>query len=60
MSEYTAGKSQYTSISIDLVFGQIQADFIAKIFSKIQDQIDQKLIDAGLALVTQKTIDVPI
>ena len=60
MSEYTIAKSQYTSISIDMVFGQYQADFIANIYKKIQKAIDDKLVKAGMDLVTQKSIVVPI
>lgn len=59
MSEYTAGKSQYTSISIDMLFGQYQADFVASIYKKIQKAIDDKLVTAGMSLVTQKSILVP-
>lgn len=60
MSDYTAGKSQYTSISIDMVFGQYQADFMADIYKKIQKAIDDKLVKAGMDLVMQKSIVVPI
>lgn len=60
MSDYTAGKSQYTSISIDMVFGQYQADFMADIYKKIQKAIDDKLVKAGMDLVVQKSIVVPI
>ena len=60
MSDYTAGKSQYTSISIDMLFGQYQADFVAKIYKKVQPAMDDKLVDAGRDLVTQKSIVVPL
>ena len=60
MSDIVVGKSSLTHISIEMKFGQYQADFIAKIFKKIEDKIEQRLIDAGMALVNRKTIDVPI
>ncbi len=60
MSDYIAGKSQYTSISIDMEFGQYQADFVAEIYKKIQEAIDDKLVKAGMDLVMQKSIVVPI
>ena len=60
MSEYTVGKSQYSSISIDMVFGQCQADFVANIYKKIQKMIDNKLVEAGMNLVIQKSIEVSI
>lgn len=60
MSDYTANKAQYTSISIDMVFGQYQADFVADIYKKIQKAIDDKLVKAGMDLVTQKSIVVPV
>lgn len=60
MSEYTAGKSKYTSVSIDMQFGQYQADFIANIYKKIRKSIDDKLVSAGMDLVNQKTFNIPV
>ena len=60
MSDYIVGKSKYTSISIDMVFGQYQADFITRVYEGIQRAIDDKLVKAGMDLVMQKTITVPI
>lgn len=60
MSEYIAGKSKYTSISIDMQFAQYQADFITDIYKMIRESIDDKLVNAGMELVNQKTITVPL
>ena len=60
MSDYIAGKLQYTSISIDIVFGQYQADFVAKIWMAVSKGVDDKLVKAGMDLVTQKSTVVPI
>ena len=60
MSDYIVGKSRYTSISIDLIYGQHQADFLANIYKKSHKAIDDRLVKAGMHLVTQKTIVVPI
>ena len=60
MSEYTVANSQYTSIAIDLVFRQYQADFAVEIYKKVQKAIDDKLIKAGIDLVMQRSIVVPI
>ena len=60
MSDYTVAKSKYTSISIDMVFGQYQADFVANIYKQIQKSIDDKLVKAGMELVMQKTVTVPV
>ena len=60
LSDYTVGKSKYTSISIDMEFSQYQADFKANVYKHIQETIDDNLVKAGMGLVTQKTIDIPI
>ena len=60
MSEYTAGKSKYATISIDMVFGQYQADFMTEIYKGIQSGMNDKLVKAGMDLVMQKSIVVPI
>lgn len=60
MGEYVLGKSKYRSIDMNMQFHQFQADFNSKIFKKVQATIDRKLIDAGLALVSQKSLEIPI
>ena len=60
MNEWTVGKSKFERINIDMVFNQYQADFITNIYEKIQKAIDDKLIKAGMDLVTQRSIEVPI
>lgn len=60
MSEYTAGKSKYTSIEIDMVFSQYQADFISRVYKEIQTAIDDGLVKAGMALVNAKSFNIPV
>ena len=60
MSDFTKSKSQVKSISIDLQFRLYQADLVEHIWRKVKKDIDQSLIQAGMDLVTQKTIEVPI
>lgn len=60
MSKYTAGKSKYTSVSIEMQIGRYQADFIANIYKKIRKGIDDKLVSAGMDLVNQKRFNIPV
>lgn len=57
---YTSNKASYESISFDLQFSQYQADFNNDIYSQIRTKIDQKLVDDGLALVQNKTMEIPV
>ena len=60
MSDYIVGKSRYTSIAIDMVFGQYQADFEARVYEEFARTIDDKIVKAGMDLVTQRTVTLPI
>ncbi|KZZ91772.1 Peptidase cysteine/serine, trypsin-like protein [Moelleriella libera RCEF 2490] len=41
-------------------FHQFQAVFISWIYKEVQATVDRKLIDAGLALVSQRSLEIPI
>ncbi|MCJ1309936.1 hypothetical protein MMC25_003597 [Agyrium rufum] len=57
---YTVHQASYESVSFDLEFGQMQADFNNNIYSQIRQEINQKLIDQGKALITGKSLVVPV